>query len=144
MNLVDYYVTNIQAIYDKINHENSLLAQIYPDDFKDEQLKISPPSDTGGLLNRAAYLWTLKAIRDLQQVLDAFLDNFNDQGIYDPKLYKPTDRVVLWIPERLALDDEKQDGYKPRLDDDFKRANELVDNLIDYAKVLTDKLKKEG
>lgn len=139
MNLVDYYVTNIQAIYDKINHENSLLAQIYPDDFKDEQLKISPPSDTGGLLNRSVYLWTLQAINDLQTVLDQFLDAFNSQGLYDPQNYHPTERLILWKPRQLVLDST----YQKRLTDNFKKANQLVDALISYAEDVT-KYIKEG
>lgn len=138
MNLVDYYVTNIQSIYDKINHENSLLEQIYPDDFTNEKLKIDPPVNADGFLNRQIYLWTLQAIDELQNVLDKFLDAFNDQGIYDPQNYQATPRLALWRPTRLVLDD----FYQRSLDDNFKKANDLVDNLISYAEDLTNYLKE--
>lgn len=138
-NLVDYYVTNIQPIYDKINGETSLLAQVYPDSFENQKLKINPPANTDGFLNRNVYLWTLQAIDGLQKALDHFLDAFNGQGLYDPQNYQPTERLILWKPRQLVIDST----YQKRLADNFKKANQLVDALISYAKDTT-KYIKEG
>lgn len=138
-NLIDYYVINIQSIYDKINGETSLLAKVYPDSFENQKLKINPPENTDGFLNRSVYLWALQAIDDLQTVLDQFLDAFNSQGLYDPQNYHPTERLILWKPRQLVLDST----YQKLLTDNFKKANQLVDALISYAEDAT-KYIKEG
>lgn len=128
-NLVDYYITNIQAIYDRIKRLYNIVNGIFMDDLKLNDLKISPPANASGLLNRAVYLWSINSINQLQRVLDEVVGTFNGYNLIDWTTGDSTNTIKLWKPMNLILDDD----YYKHLSDNFKRANELLDQLEKYA-----------
>ncbi len=132
--LIGLYISNISSIYNRIKQLQSGLNAIFMDDETQLDLTINPPQ--GDKLNRAVYIWTIKSISNLQQVMDSIVDMCNDYGIVDGETGDNTSHLTLWLPRRLAIDNK----YLEKLDNNFKICNKLLDKLSEQLKVFT----KEG
>ena len=129
-NLVDYYVTNIQTIYDRIKRLYHIVNGVFMDDLKPTNLKISPPENPSGLLTRAVYLWSIQSIDQLQNILDEIVGVFNGYNLIDWSTGDSTSTIDLWRPLTLIIDET----YYKQLSDNFERTNKLLDQLEQYVK----------
>lgn len=127
--LIGLYISNISSIYNRIKQLQSGLNAIFMDDETQLDLTINPPQ--GDKLNRAVYIWTIKSISNLQQVMDSIVDMCNDYGIVDGETGDNTSYLTLWLPQRLAIDDK----YLEKLNNNFKTCNKLLDRLAGYLKI---------
>ena len=124
MNLVDYYNENITAIYQRVIALYNKGQPAYEADVATPKLELIPVPKPGDKLNRAIYLWTIDCIKQLEAVVNALIDVYNDNGIIDYDMGDTPD-VELWLPERLAIDDL----YIAKLSDDFEACNKALDGL---------------
>lgn len=132
MNLVKYYNDNLQSIYSRIKslYEQGKTAFDY--DLEVPDLKLLPAPSGSNKLNRAVYLWTLDCIKQLQAVMNDLITVYNDAGIIDYDV-GDTEELMLWLPERLAIDAP----YIAKLADDFDECNKILDNLLKYLQSYT-------
>lgn len=121
--LIGTYQTGIEAIYRRIGDLYERGAVLFDNDEDIPNLALAKPPESGRL-NREAYLWTLKAIGDLQGAINALVGVFNANGIVD---YDKGDTatLALWQPHRLAIDST----YLSKLQGDFDACNQLLDAL---------------
>lgn len=127
-NLVTYYVTNIQSIYDRIKKLYTQLDAVFMDDLDQSALQIVPPVNPNGQLNRLVRQWTIQSINDLQRVVDALVDISNGYSLVDNATGNDNETLKLWIPRQLLVDET----YENNLADNFNRVNKLIDNISSY------------
>lgn len=127
-NLVTYYVTNIQNIYDRIKKLYTQLDAVFMDDLDQSALQIVPPVNPNGQLNRRVRQWTIQSINDLQRVVDALVDISNGYSLVDNATGNDNETLKLWIPRQLLIDKT----YEDNLADNFNRVNKLIDNISSY------------
>lgn len=127
--LIGYYQGNLMGIYNRIKQLYQIVqATFMPDDDEVPSLTVEPISATE--INRAVYLWTIRIMRHLQDVVDWLVGTYNDYEIVDFTTGEKTNSLRLWIPYPLLLDN----NYKANLNNDFQAVNKLLDRLFDYAK----------
>ena len=124
MNLVTYYNDNIQSIYNRVLALYNKGQPAYEADVETPKLELIPVPKPGDKLNRAVYLWTIDCIKQLEAVVNALIDVYNDNGVIDYEVGDTPD-VELWLPERLVIDDL----YIAKLSDDFEDCKKLLDQL---------------
>ena len=124
MNLVEYYNDNITAIYQRVLALYNKGQPAYEADVATPKLELIPVPKPGDKLNRAVYLWTIDCIKQLEAVVNALIDVYNDNGVIDYDVGDTPD-VELWLPERLAIDDL----YIAKLSDNFEACNNALDGL---------------
>lgn len=124
MNLVEYYNDNITAIYQRVIALYNKGQPAYEADVATPKLELIPVPKPGDKLNRAVYLWTIDCIKQLEAVVNALIDVYNDNGVIDYDVGDTPD-VELWLPERLVIDDL----YIAKLSDDFDDCKKLLDQL---------------
>lgn len=124
MNLVEYYKDNITAIYQRVIALYNKGQPAYEADVATPKLELIPVPKPGDKLNRAVYLWTINCIKQLEAVVNALIDVYNDNGVIDYDVGDTPD-VELWLPERLVIDDL----YIAKLSDDFETCNKALDGL---------------
>ena len=127
MNLVEYYNSNITAIYQRVIALYNKGQPAYESSVDVPKLSLIPvPKNEKGKvkLNRAVYLWTIDCIRQLEAVINDLVAVYNDSGIIDYNIGDTPD-IKLWLPERLAIDDT----YIAKLSDDFEECKKLLDQL---------------
>ena len=127
-NLVTYYVTNIQSIYDRIKKLYAQLDAVFMDDLDQSALQIVPPVNPNGQLNRRVRQWTIQSINDLQRVVDDLVDISNGYSLVDNATGNDNETLKLWIPRQLLVDKT----YEDNLADNFDRVNKLIDNIFSY------------
>lgn len=124
MNLVEYYNSNITAIYQRVIALYNKGQLAYEADVATPKLELIPVPKPGDKLNRAVYLWTIDCIKQLEAVVNALIDVYNDNKIIDYDVGDTPD-IELWLPERLVIDDL----YIAKLSDDFEACNKALDGL---------------
>lgn len=124
MNLVEYYNSNITAIYQRVIALYNKGQPAYESSIGVPKLNLIPVPKPGDKLNRAVYLWTIDCIKQLEAVVNALIDVYNDNGVIDYDV-GDTPEVELWLPERLVIDDL----YIAKLSDDFEACNKALDGL---------------
>lgn len=124
MNLVEYYNSNITAIYQRVIALYNKGQPAYEADVATPKLELIPVPKPGDKLNRAVYLWTIDCIKQLEAVVNALIGVYNDNGVIDYDVGDTPD-VELWLPERLVIDDL----YIAKLSDDFEACNKTLDDL---------------
>lgn len=124
MNLVEYYNSNITAIYQRVIALYNKGQPAYESNVDVPKLSLIPVPKPGDKLNRAVYLWTIDCIKQLEAVVNALIDVYNDNGVIDYDVGDTPD-VELWLPERLVIDDL----YIAKLSDDFEACNKALDGL---------------
>lgn len=123
------YVQNISGIYNRIKKLKKNIYSIFAQDGEQLDLTITPPKET--LLNRAVYLWTIDSINHLQRVMNVVVDMCNQFGIVDTITGQVSEKLTLWVPRRLAIDDI----YTAKLKQNFKLCNQLLDQLEEHMKI---------
>lgn len=124
MNLVEYYNSNITAIYQRVIALYNKGQPAYESSVDVPKLSLIPVPEPGDKLNRAVYLWTIDCIRQLEAVINDLVAVYNDSGIIDYEVGDTPD-IKLWLPERLVIDDI----YIAKLADDFGDCKKLLDQL---------------
>ena len=124
MNLVKYYNDNITAIYQRVIALYNKGQPAYEADVATPKLELIPVPKPGDKLNRAVYLWTINCIKQLEAVVNALINVYNNNGVIDYDVGDTPD-VELWLPERLVIDDL----YIAKLSDDFDDCKKLLDQL---------------
>lgn len=124
MNLVEYYNSNITAIYQRVIALYNKGQPAYESNVDVPKLSLIPVPKPGDKLNRAVYLWTIDCVKQLEAVVNALIDVYNDNGVIDYDVGDTPD-VELWLPERLVIDDL----YIAKLSDDFEACNKALDDL---------------
>lgn len=124
MNLVEYYNSNITAIYQRVIALYNKGQPAYEVSVDVPNLSLIPVPQSGGKLNRAVYLWTIDSIRQLEAVINDLVAVYNDSGIIDYEVGDTPD-IKLWLPERLVIDGI----YIAKLSDDFDDCKKLLDQL---------------
>lgn len=124
MNLVEYYNSNITAIYQRVIALYNKGQPAYEASVDVPELSLVPVPKPGDKLNRAVYLWTIDCIKQLEAVVNALIGVYNDNGVIDYDVGDTPD-VELWLPERLVIDDL----YIAKLSDDFEACNKALDGL---------------
>lgn len=128
MELVNYYQSNIQSIYNRIKGLYNEASPFFDTEVSLPDMKIVKLDNPTGLLNHAFYLWTIACIKQLQSVMNLVVGDFNDNGIVDEDT-GDTAELKLWLPERLSVDDI----YMTNLKNNFDMCNKLLDNLNSYT-----------
>lgn len=124
MNLINYYNSNIQSIYNVVTDLYKRGQVAYESDVNIPKLKLVPVPQPSKKLNRAVYLWTLECIRQLEAVINDLVAVYNDSGIIDYNI-GDTPNINLWLPKRLVIDDL----YIAKLSDNFEKCKKLLDQL---------------
>ena len=124
MNLVEYYNENITAIYQRVIALYNKGQPAYEADVATPKLELIPVPKPGDKLNRSVYLWTIDCIKQLEAVVNALIDVYNDNGVIDYDVGDTPD-VELWLPERLVIDDLSI----AKLSDAFEECKKLLDQL---------------
>lgn len=124
MNLVEYYNSNITAIYQRVIALYNKGQPAYESSVDVPKLSLIPVPKPGDKLNRAVYLWTIDCIKQLEAVVNVLIDVYNDNGVIDYDVGDTPD-IELWLPERLVIDDL----YIAKLSDDFEACNKALDGL---------------
>ena len=124
MNLVEYYNNNIAAIYQRVIALYNKGQPAYESSVDVPKLNLVPVPKPDDKLNRAAYLWTIDCIRQLEAVINDLVAVYNDSGIVDYEV-GDTPNIKLWLPERLVIDDI----YIAKLSDNFEDCRKLLDQL---------------
>ena len=138
MELADYepYISNnIQDIYNRIQQLYKLEIEINLDEETQvPDLKVEP-CDTD-LQNYKFYLWVIRVLRKLQDVLNELIDFYNASGFKDDDdSYNDTGYIHLYIP---LTGINYTDDYIEKIKSDFKLANDIIDQLLKYAKEYQD------
>lgn len=128
MELVNYYQSNIQSIYNRIKGLYNEASPFFDTEVSLPDMKIVKLDNPTGLLNHAFYLWTIACIKQLQSVMNNVVGDFNDNDIIDEDI-GDTPELKLWLPERLVVDDI----YMLKLKNNFDECNELLDKLNSYT-----------
>lgn len=124
MNLINYYNSNIQSIYNEIADLYKRGQIAYEGGIDIPKLKMVPVPQPCKKLNRAVYLWTRECIRQLEMVINDLVGVYNNNGIIDYNTGE-TSTIRLWIPDSLCIDDL----YIAKLSDDFEKCKKLLDQL---------------
>ena len=121
---IGVYVSNIQAIYNRVKKLHQNVHSIFMDDGESLSLTISAPQNSARL-NRTVYLWTIESIKHLQAVMNEVVDLCDQYGLTDD-----TNSTKLWLPQRLTIDDI----YTQKLKNNFDICNKLLDKLEQHLK----------
>lgn len=124
---IGMYVSNIQAIYNRVQKIHQSVHTFYMDEGQQLNLNISAPPNANKL-NRSVYRWTIDSIQQLQAVMDQVVGLFVEYGVTDD-----TDGIKLWLPKRLSLDEI----YYQKLKNNFDMCNKALDELVEHLKVFT-------
>lgn len=125
MNVINLYQTNIAQIYSRVKSLYTRAGPIIDDDLDVPKLAVSPVSFDK--LNRQAYLWTVRCIAQLENVMNELITTFNDNEIIDYDV-GDTEQLALWEPESLRIDGD----YLAKLKNNFDQCNKLLDQLTNY------------
>lgn len=128
MELISYYQTNINNIYNRIKDLYNEASPFFDNDVSLPDMEVMKLNNSKGSLNRAFYDWSLACIKQLQSVMNDVIGDFNDNGIVDEDA-GDTALLKLWVPERLAVNDT----YMTNLKNNFDMCNKLLDNLNSYT-----------
>lgn len=128
--LVGYYTINLQNIYSRISELYGDVNSVFMNN-EVQEIKFEPIDNPTGERNLAVYLWTVKSLQNLEDALNRLVGMFNGYSLVDVTTGQSTDFIKLWIP---ILDLTLDNDYEKKLDDDFKLANELLDQLFEYIK----------
>lgn len=121
---IGVYVSNIQAIYNRVKKLHQNVHSIFMDDGESLSLTISAPQNSARL-NRTVYLWTIESIKHLQAVMNEVVDLCDQYGLSDD-----ANSTKLWLPQRLTIDDI----YTQKLKNNFDICNKLLDKLEQHLK----------
>lgn len=121
---IGVYVSNIQAIYNRVKKLHQNVHSIFMDDGESLSLTISSPQNSVRL-NRTVYLWTIESIKHLQAVMNQVVDLCDQYGLTDD-----ANSIKLWLPQRLTIDDI----YTQKLKNNFDICNKLLDKLEQHLK----------
>lgn len=129
--LINTYQTYIQQIYNKIKALQKLGNGIMFDDDagSDMDLTVRKLDDPSQELNRAAYLWSIQVIINLEDVMRQVIESYGD--FMDDETAKQftneEGEFDLWLPRRLIIDD----FYLKHLNNNFKVCNQILDKIYD-------------
>ena len=123
--LVALVTKNTQAIYDRLRKMYAY--EIEQTGEQDERtvpnLQVRPcPTQ---VLNRAAWLWLLETLVELQRQVNLVVDLYNYANYIDES-YTPTSAITIKIPTSLVIDTSV-------LTAEFGKINSLLDQLDRYA-----------
>ena len=129
MDLIGYVTSSIDAVYQKIAYLYQLEVEVNDDyELSVPTLTVDDCHETA--LNRNARLWILRALKCMAYDINNLVALYNNQQLIDwdadGEPLTPPYSVVM--PTSLAFSDAKT-----ILDDDFKRAFELLGQLERYA-----------
>ena len=129
MDLIGYVTSSIDAVYQKIAYLYQLEVEVNDDyELSVPTLTVEECHETA--LNRNARLWILRALKCMAYDINNLVALYNNQQLIDwdadGEPLTPPYSVVM--PTSLAFSDAKT-----ILDDDFKRAFELLGQLERYA-----------
>lgn len=126
--LVKDVTQNTQAIYNRLTKMYQFEIKATGDiDRAVPTLQVKTcPSD---LLNRATWLWLRSTLTELQRQVNLVVDLYNYANYIDMTSFSYTPAIELAIPESLVID-------MSVLDKEFKRINNLLDQLDGYALVV--------
>lgn len=129
MDLIGYVTSNIAAVYQKIAYLYQLEIEVNDDyELSVPTLTVEECHETA--LNRNVRLWMFRALKCMAHDINNLVTLYNKQQLIDwdadgEPLTPPYSAVM---PTSLAFSD-----VKTVLDDDFKRALELLGQLERYA-----------
>lgn len=129
MDLIVYTTSSIAAVYQKIAYLYQLEIEVN-DDYELSVPTLTVEECRETVLNRNARLWMLRALKCMAYDINNLVTLYNKQQLIDwdadgEPLTPPYSAVM---PTSLAFSD-----VKTVLDDDFKRAFELLEQLERYA-----------
>lgn len=121
-NLITYCRTQTVAVFERINPIWAELAELLGNDTTTPPFTVPDPPP-GDRLNRAAYLWVIDVTLQLQSVLNLLAGNVGANFSSDNG--EALGAPVLWVPNRLVIDDE----YWAKLKRNYQLANQYLDQL---------------
>lgn len=129
MDLIGYVTSSITAVYQKIAYLYQLEIEVNDDyELSVPTLTVEECRETA--LNRNSRLWMLRALKRMAYDINSLVTLYNKQQLIDwdadGEPLTPPYSVVM--PTSLAFSE-----VKTVLDDDFKRALELLGQLERYA-----------
>lgn len=129
MDLTSYVTSSITAVYQKIAYLYQLEIEVNDDyELSVPTLTVEECHETA--LNRNARLWMLRALKHMAYDINSLVTLYNKQQLIDwdadGEPLTPLYSVVM--PTSLAFSE-----VKTVLDDDFKRAFNLLEQLEHYA-----------
>lgn len=129
MDLIGYVASSIAAVYQKITYLYQLETEVNDDyELSIPTLTVEECHETA--LNRNARLWMLRSLKRMAHDINNLVTIYNKQQLIDwnadGEPLTPPYSVV--IPTSLAFGE-----IKTVLDDDFRRALELLEQLERYA-----------
>lgn len=129
MDLISYMTSNITAVYQKIAYLYQLEIEVNDDyELSVPTLAVEECHETA--LNRNARLWMLRALKCMAYDINNLVTLYNKQQLidWDADGEPLTPLYSVAMPTSLAFSE-----VKTVLDDDFKRALELLGQLERYA-----------
>lgn len=129
MDLIGYVTNNITAVYQKITYLYQLEVEVNDDyELSVPTLTVEDCRETA--LNRNARLWMFQTMKKMAADINDLVTLYNKQQLidWDADGEPLTPPYSVAMPTSLAFSDAKT-----VLDDDFKRALELLGQLERYA-----------
>lgn len=129
MDLIGYVTSNINAVYQRIAYLYQLEKEVNDDyELSVPVLTVEECRETA--LNRNARLWMLRVLKRMAYDINNLVTLYNKQQLidWDADGEPLTPPYCMAMPTSLAFSD-----VKTVLDDDFKRALELLGQLERYA-----------
>lgn len=124
---IGMYVSNIQAIYNRINSIYQSIYEYLSEDGDYPKLNISAPPNANKL-NRSVYRWTIENIQELERVMNTIIGLCNTYGFIDDLTGEENDNISLWIPRRLSIDQ----FYLEHFQNNIKLCNDVLSCLNKY------------
>lgn len=121
-NLIVYCRDQTQAVFNRLRPLWEDLALLLGDDTTMPSFTVPTPPP-GDRLNRAAYLWVIDVTLQLQSALNLLAGNVGANFSSDNG--EALGAPVLWVPNRLVIDDE----YWAKLKRNYQLANQYLDQL---------------
>lgn len=129
MELSKYVTSNINSIYAQVRHLYQLEIEANRDpDTTTPDLSVADNKST--VLNRATRQWMFRVLKQMAKDINTVVTFYNTQGLRDIETDAETAPYSLSLPRSLELR-----KIKAVLDDDFKRANKLLDTLGSYTDI---------
>lgn len=129
MDLISYMTSNITAVYQRIVYLYQLEMEVNDDyELSVPTLTVEECRETA--LNRNARLWMLRALKRMAYDINSLVTLYNKQQLidWDADGEPLTPLYSVAMPTSLAFSEAKI-----VLDNDFKRAFELLEQLEQYA-----------
>lgn len=123
VNIVEFYNSNVNRLNDLATQTVKEVNEYMGLEIDIPDFKVKAPPVTRQ--NRAWWIWTVKQVEKLEEVINLLIDELGTVQLADPDTGELLDRLYLWKPRTLVIDDI----YIKKLTNDFKQCTEVFEQI---------------